>query len=113
MFTQFDKPFYEYGQFPPADRNGTRLINPWESTGAKNSPFDQDFHLVLTVGVGGTNDWFRDGKSGKPWIDGNSLARKDFWDKRDEWYPTWKEGGWMSIKSVKMWQQSGYNGCTA
>lgn len=113
MYTHFDTPFWDYGQFPLADAHGSRLINPWESTGSNASPFDQDFYLVLSVGVGGTTDWFRDGKSGKPWIDASPLAMKDFWDKRMEWHPTWQKQGHMEVKSVKMWQQSGYNGCKA
>ncbi|KAH7392680.1 concanavalin A-like lectin/glucanase domain-containing protein [Pyrenochaeta sp. MPI-SDFR-AT-0127] len=113
MFKTFNKPFWDHGQFPVADRNGTRLNNPWELTGSKASPFDQDFYLVLDVAVGGTNGWFEDGKSGKPWIDKSPLAKKDFWDKRDQWYPTWQQDGQMKVKSVKMWQQSGYNGCKA
>ena len=111
MFTRFKSPFWDIGKFPLADSNGTRFVNPWKSTGSNASPFDQEFYLVLNVAVGGTNGWFEDGKSGKPWIDRSPLARKDFWDTRAEWYPTWKEHGQMEVKSVKMWQESGYNGC--
>ena len=39
------------------------------------------------------------------------LARKEFWDARDQWYPTWEKNGQMVVKSVKMFQQKGYNGC--
>jgi hypothetical protein len=113
MFTHFTEPFWEYGHFPLADRNGTRLINPWKGTGNNASPFDQDFYLVLDVAVGGTNGWFEDGKSGKPWIDASKAAKSDFWLSRDEWFPTWEEQGRMEVKSVKMWQQEGYNDCQA
>jgi len=69
--------------------------------------------LILNVAVGGTNSWFTDGVAGKPWVDASPTARKDFWDARDEWYPTWSKGngGEMVVKSVKMWQQKGYHGC--
>lgn len=113
MYTHFDEPFWSYGKFPLADANGTRLENPWTSAGSYTTPFDQEFYLVLNVAVGGTNGWFRDGTAGKPWIDANPHARKDFWDARDQWYPTWKKQGFMEVKSVKMWQQAGYNGCNA
>jgi beta-glucanase (GH16 family) len=113
MYTHFDEPFFEYGRFPLADSNGTRLDNPWAATGSNTSPFDQDFYLILNVAVGGTNGWFEDGKSNKPWLDGSKTAKKDFWQAKDQWYPTWEKNGQMEVKSVKMWQQSGYNGCNA
>lgn len=113
MYTHFDEPFWKYGQFHLADANGTRLINPWEKTNSTTAPFDQEFYLVINVGVGGTNGWFKDEQAGKPWIDTNPHAKKDFWDARDQWYPTWEKQGSMEIKSVKMWQQSGHNGCKA
>lgn len=113
MYTHFDEPFWQYGQFPLSDTNGTRLENPWGLTGSNASPFDQNFYLVLNVAVGGTNGWFKDGKSGKPWLDGSPTAQLDFHNAQNQWYPTWEKGGQMKIKSVKMWQQSGYNGCTA
>ncbi|KAJ4297814.1 hypothetical protein N0V90_005710 [Kalmusia sp. IMI 367209] len=109
-YTRFNKPFWQYGEFPTADRNGTRFINPWEY-GTYATPFDQDFHLVLKVGAGATNGWFEDGQSGKPWLDRNANAKLRFWQARDQWYPTWARRGWMEVKSVKMWQQAPHNGC--
>ncbi|KAF2648214.1 glycoside hydrolase family 16 protein [Lophiostoma macrostomum CBS 122681] len=111
MYTHFDQPFWEYGQFPLSDSNGTQLVNPWSSTGSNASPFDQDFHVVLNVAVGGTNGWFKDGKSGKPWLDSSPTAKRDFWEARDQWYPTWQKQGFMQVKKVVMLQQKGYNGC--
>jgi len=29
------------------------------------------------------------------------------------WYPTWQKDGQMIVKSVKMFQEAGYNGCEA
>lgn len=111
LYTNFDKPFWQRGQFPPADTNGTRLVDPWSQTGRPSTPFDQDFYLILNVAVGGTNGWFEDGVQGKPWVDASRTAKKDFWDAREQWYPRWEKGGEMQIRSVKMWQQKGYNGC--
>lgn len=111
MYTHFNEPFFKYGQFPLSDSNGTRLEDPWSYTGRDSTPFDQDFYLILNVAVGSTNGWFKDGASGKPWLDGSATAPRDFWDARNQWYPTWQKGGEMRIKSVKMWQQQGYNGC--
>ena len=45
--------------------------------------------------LGGTNGWFTDGKYSKPWIDSSSSAKKDFWNARNQWYPTWEKNGEM------------------
>lgn len=111
MYVNFNKPFWAKGKFPPSDGNGTRLVDPWTSTGRHATPFDQDFYLILNVAVGGTNGWFEDGKSGKPWADQSAWAKKDFWAARDTWFPTWKDNGEMVVKSVKMWQLKGYIDC--
>lgn len=111
LYTNFKEPLWQRGNFPLSDSNGTRLIDPWSQTGNAATPFDQDFYLILNVAVGGTNGWFSDGKNGKPWVDASPTAKKDFWKAQDTWLPTWKDGGAMVIKSIKMWQQKGYNGC--
>jgi hypothetical protein len=113
MYTKFEGNFWDYGRFPLSDSNGTRLDNPWASTDSQAAPFDQDFYLVLNLAAGGTNGWFEDGKSNKPWIDGSPTAKRDFWQARDSWFPTWEKNGRMEVKHVKMMQQSGYNGCKA
>ncbi|KAL1614863.1 hypothetical protein SLS54_009417 [Diplodia seriata] len=112
MYNNFDVPFWDKGRFPLSDTNGTRLVNPWGgANSSKATPFDQDFYLIINVAVGGTNGWFKDGKAGKPWVDQSATAKRDFWNARDQWYPTWADKGEMLVKSVKMWQQKGYNGC--
>lgn len=110
MYTPFSDGMWKWGQFPLSDNNGTWLHNPWEKN-SKSAPFDQDFYLVINLAVGGTNGWFEDGMAGKPWMDRSPIARKEFWDKRKEWFPTWREKGDFRIKSVRMWQQEGYKGC--
>lgn len=111
LYTRFGKPFWQRGDFPPSDANGTRLVDPWSQTGRGSTPFDQDFYLLLNVAVGGTNGWFEDGVQGKPWVDASPTAMHDFWKAKEMWYPTWEKAGWMEVKSVKMWQQQRYNGC--
>jgi hypothetical protein len=61
--------------------------------------------------VGGTNGWFADGVAGKPWVDASPSAKKDFWNAQKMWLPSWEQRGEMVVKSVKIWQQEGYNGC--
>lgn len=111
LYTNFDKPFWQKGDFPVSSSNGTRLVDPWSQTGRDSTPFDENFYLILNVAVGGTNGWFEDGVAGKPWVDASKTAKHDFWNARDQWYPTWAENGEMKVRSVKMWQQQGYNGC--
>lgn len=104
-------PFWQRGRFPLADPKGRPLQNPWARTGTNMSPFDEDFYLVIDLGVGGRSGWFGDGQANKPWIDTNPTAMRDFWRTKDKWYPTWQDRGWMEVKSVKMWQQEGHGGC--
>ncbi|SMR50583.1 unnamed protein product [Zymoseptoria tritici ST99CH_1E4] len=111
MYTNFKKPFWQKGNFPSSDANGTRIVDPWSQTGRPSTPFDQDFYLILNVAVGGTNGWFDDGVKQKPWVDSSDTAPHDFWNARDSWYPTWEKKGEMIVKSVKMYQQQGFNGC--
>ncbi|MCJ1251402.1 hypothetical protein MMC30_008635 [Trapelia coarctata] len=111
LYTNFDKPLWDQGNFPLSDSNGTSIVNPWAQSGNFQTPFDQDFYLILNVAVGGTNGWFQDGLSGKPWVDQSPVAKNEFWKARDQWFPTWKDNGQMIVKSVKMWQQQGYKGC--
>lgn len=66
MYINFGELFWNRGQYPPADSNGTQLQNPWGSTGRVATPFDQDFYLIFSLGIGGTNGWFQDGQSEKP-----------------------------------------------
>jgi len=110
LYVKFDQSFWHRGWFPPANQDGTPLVDPWSQTGLDSTPFDQEFYLILNVAVGGTNTYFPDG-NGKPWVNESPLAMKQFWDAQDEWYPTWKKEGEMVVKSVKMWQQKGWNGC--
>lgn len=98
--------------------NGTAYVDPWSSQGNPSTPFDQPFYLILNVAVGGSNGWFLDGEDGKPWVDNSPNARVTFWNDREQWLKTWADGegskkasGEMRVKSVKMWQQKGFEGC--
>jgi beta-glucanase (GH16 family) len=105
FYWPFTAPLWPQGNFPLAGTNGTRLSDPWSATGRVQTPFDQEFYLIIDVAVGGRNGWFPDGVDGKPWVDASESAKKDFWDARDSWFPTWEKNGEMIISSVKMWQQ--------
>ncbi|OBS23648.1 hypothetical protein FPOA_04197 [Fusarium poae] len=107
-YTNFKKPMYQRGGFPDVDQNGTRLDDPWAGADDVNAPFDQEFYLIINLAVGGTNGWFQDGKSGKPWYDASPTAKNDFWDARDQWYPTWKQPQ-VEVSRVLMMQQCNGN----
>lgn len=77
LYTKFKKPFWQRGDFPLSDTNGTAFVDPWSQTGVDATPFDEPFFLILNVAVGGTNGWFQDGKGGKPWVNQSPTARKD------------------------------------
>lgn len=111
MYANFDRPFWKKTKFPAASANGTLYVDPWSQTGRYSTPFDEDFYLIMNVAVGGTNGWFEDGVASKPWVDASPFAKKDFWNAQNMWLPTWEQKGEMIIKSVKIWQQEGYNGC--
>ena len=104
LYTNFDEPLWQRGNFPNADANGTRMQDVWSKTGRANTPFDKPFYLILNVAVGGTNGWFEDGASGKPWLDASVNAKKDFWNAQDSWFPTWTSPS-MEVSKVMMWQQ--------
>lgn len=105
LYVPFDRRFWGRGNFPAATANGTTLSDPWSHTGRYSSPFDEKFYLILNVAIGGTNGYFKDGQNGKPWADASPVAKKDFWEARNEWLPTWEKNGEMQIKSVKMWEK--------
>lgn len=116
MYVKFNpnEGLWARGNFPLSDANGTRNVDPWSQTGNPSTPFDQDFYLIINLAVGGENGWFQDGKSKKPWVDGSPTAKKDFWNARDKWQKSWEEGDpELKIRAVRVWQQQGYNGCSA
>ncbi len=95
---------WQRGNFPPQDSNGTRLDDVWGKTGRKQTPFDQPFYLILNLAVGGTNGWFEDNVNGKPWLDASPNARKDFWQAKDRWFPTWTQPQ-LEVSKIVMLRQ--------
>lgn len=75
LYTYVDDPLYrvmtiefkkgttmwQQGAFPATSSNGTLLLDPWSQNGRPNTPFDQEFYLILDIAVGGTNGYFEDG----------------------------------------------------
>ncbi|KAL2144754.1 hypothetical protein VTI28DRAFT_8600 [Corynascus sepedonium] len=104
LYVNFDVPLWSRGNFPVQDSNGTRIDDAWGETGRPQTPFDQPFYLILNLAVGGTNGWFEDNVNGKPWLDGSPNARKDFWQAKNRWLPTWTQPQ-MEVSKVVMLQQ--------
>ncbi|KAF4341366.1 beta-1 3-glucan-binding [Fusarium beomiforme] len=102
-----NKNLWTYGEFAGESINGSIPVDPWSSTGRKNTPFDESFYLILNVAVGGTNGWFPDAIGDKPWADSSETPMRDFWKANETWLPSWgpvKDRG-MVVKSVRMWQE--------
>ncbi|XP_012945130.1 beta-1,3-glucan-binding protein [Aplysia californica] len=75
--------FWSYGGF-----GGNNI---W-SSGGKMAPFDQEFHMILNVAVGGTNGYFPDGTyngKNKPWTNNSPQAMEQFWNDHNNWHKTW------------------------
>ncbi|XP_072051802.1 beta-1,3-glucan-binding protein-like [Amphiura filiformis] len=107
--------FYDFGGFPTQIPN---TDNPWENSPNKMAPFDQDFHLIMNVAVGGTGGYFHDSITNepypKPWSDSSGTAPRDFWLAKDLWYPTWNpterngEDAAMHVDYVRVWADGTY-----
>lgn len=74
---------WDKGAFPEG------IDNPWRFETDGNAPFNKDFYLIFNVAVGGTNDYFPDGKCGKTWTNGDPKAVNTFWDSKATWSQTW------------------------
>ena len=107
LYVPFKDPRWNIGNFPLQSANGTSLVDPWSQTGRKSTPFDQEFYLILSLAIGGTNSYFPENLGSKPWVDASPRAMYEFWQAKDKWLPTWGEGlgRAFQVKSVKMWQQ--------
>lgn len=107
-YVRFSHNFFGFGGFGATYTNGSIISNPWTGKGTGHAtPFDRPFYLIMSVGVGSTNGLFVDGVQDKPWADASTYPKKDFWDARDQWAPTWNKTGHgeMIVKKVSMWQQ--------
>ncbi|XP_059608136.1 beta-1,3-glucan-binding protein [Phlebotomus argentipes] len=65
--------------------------NKWKQWGtSKLAPFDQEFFLTLGLGVGGHNDFQESRYCKLPWKNTSPRAMNQFWQKKDEWTPSWE-----------------------
>ncbi|XP_074028638.1 beta-1,3-glucan-binding protein [Leptinotarsa decemlineata] len=85
----------------------TGLDNPWKRN-SKMAPFDQEFHIILNLAVGGVAFFPDDGNNpgGKPWKNDSPKAATDFWEGREQWLLTWdrnSDATHLKIDYVKVW----------
>merc|ERR1711976_567202 len=82
--------------------------NIWRE-GSKMAPFDQEYYLIMNVAVGGTNGFFPDRWTNrpypKPWRNDSPQAFLDFWRAKGNWQPTWNgEDAAMAVNYVRVWK---------
>jgi hypothetical protein len=75
---KFNEPFFSRGKLGNVVVNGTVAVDPWVSLSnvTNAAPFDQEFYLILSLAVGGTNGWFAD-DGVKPWGNDAPHAARD------------------------------------
>lgn len=105
--------FWQFGQpWWPSD-----LSNPWIN-GTNFAPFDQGFHFILNVAVGGLNGFIpdncvnRDGAPTlqKPWNNGDDYvnALNEFNNRKSDWKWTWdleEDNAAMQVDYIRVYQR--------
>jgi beta-glucanase (GH16 family) len=88
--------FFEMGAFPED------IPNPWvNGTNPRMAPFDEKFHFILNVAVGG-NFFPTDSTPPRPW--GTAETFLSFWEARDSWNSTWQgDDAAMQIDYIRVW----------
>jgi beta-glucanase (GH16 family) len=98
MDVDLDELFYEKGEF------SDNFQNPWRGEQERGAPFNQEFHIIINLAVGGTVGFFPEGVGNKPWSNSDSNAVNKFYDAKNQWYETWKNPDVdLEIDSVKVW----------
>jgi len=86
----------------------TGLPNPWANATIM-APFDNEFGIILSLGVGG-NAVFRDsyvnGNGPKPWVNNSGRSMADFWIGKSQWLPRWNmdtDDSHLQVDYVRVW----------
>ncbi|CAD7089076.1 unnamed protein product [Hermetia illucens] len=99
--------FWDRGAF---SQNVPWFQNPWQN-GGRDAPFDQEFHILLNLAVGGVNFFPDDAwnPDGKPWSNSAPHGCTNFWHGHDAWLRTWNyyvpgnTDSHMQIDYVRVW----------
>lgn len=96
--------FWKRGNF-----QNSQFTNPWAGA-TKMAPFDQEFHLIINLAVGGVNffpDSFQNEGAYKPWWNTSPTAPRDFWRGKNGWLPTWNynknDDANLQVDYVRVW----------
>jgi beta-glucanase (GH16 family) len=99
-----DNGFWQRGNF--AAKNFT---NPWAKA-SRMAPFDQEFHIAINLAVGGSvhfSDNFKNEAYSKTWVNSAKYIRRDFWNSRVKWLPTWNynktDEADLQVDYVRVW----------
>ncbi|XP_075978715.1 beta-1,3-glucan-binding protein 1-like [Anticarsia gemmatalis] len=76
------------GFYQSASQNHVQAASQWLK-GSIMAPFDDMFYISLGLNVGGVHE-FAD-SSTKPWTNQASKAMLNFWNAKEQWFPTWFE----------------------
>lgn len=91
-----------------AERENIPSARNWDGN-SDLSPFDKNFYISLGLGVGGIGDFPDNCVTGearklKPWSNTSPKAELNFWEQKNNWYPTWvSNDNAMKIDYVKVW----------
>ena len=66
------------------------------------APFDRRFHLILSAAFGGW-PFYSHCSPPAPWDEDSSSPRRQFWEAREEWGPTWTQP--FQVDYIRVYQQ--------
>jgi beta-glucanase (GH16 family) len=99
---KFDEDMWTKGGFDKSQ------FNPWQYETDKSAPFNQEYYIILNVAAGGTNDYWQEGKCGKPWSNTDPHSVNAFYNAKGAWFPTWNfpdsHDAAMKVDYIKVWQ---------
>ncbi|GLV46385.1 Gram-negative bacteria binding protein 1 [Carabus blaptoides fortunei] len=93
------------GAFASIQTNeGYSYASEWKT---KMAPFDQEFSIILGIGVGGLPDFPNNSRSrgmSKPWKNFAIKRNRQFFNQKAQWGPNWKgDNSALKIEYVRVW----------
>ncbi|XP_038223248.1 beta-1,3-glucan-binding protein-like [Zerene cesonia] len=89
------------GFYQEAAKHHVEAATRWLQ-GSAMAPFDEMFYISLGLRVGGIHD-FADSPN-KPWRNRSTRAMLQFWQSRDQWFPTWfADTSALRVDSVRVY----------
>ncbi|GLV46386.1 Gram-negative bacteria binding protein 1 [Carabus blaptoides fortunei] len=93
------------GAFASIQTNeGYSYASEWKT---RMAPFDQEFSIILGIGVGGLHDFPDNSRSrgmSKPWKNLAIKRNRQFFNQKAQWGPTWEgDNSALKIEYVRVW----------